>query len=144
MKKLLAFFLLCVCCSTVFAAESVSIILKPQKGISGIVSVNVHADHSMTVLVYESPTNIVESTLPVETTIGQGIIDLSKDVFAQYVGLEDYSQLPDRKRTCAITITRDEVTKSISTRRYTEQLIALLQELNRHLPEGISLPLEAD
>ena len=44
--------------NTIAMADSISVTLKPEKGLSGTTSFNIHDDGNATILVYESATRI--------------------------------------------------------------------------------------
>jgi len=52
--------------STITMADSISITVKPEKGLSGTTSLTIHDDGNVTVLVYESAAKISENTINIE------------------------------------------------------------------------------
>ena len=144
MRYLLASLLLLIG-SNIFAAEkSTSVTMKPSSGIAGTVSFNIHPDQSVTVLIYESVSKISETTLSIDSKAAAEMSELSELVLDEFISLKGYSQLPEYKQTSAIAITQDKVTKSISTRRYSEQLISLIKMIKGHLPERHQPQLEKE
>ena len=65
MNKLFIYFLILTCAS-IASAESMSFSIKPSKGLSGTASLNIHDDGKVTLLIYESPTNIVETLIEID------------------------------------------------------------------------------
>lgn len=123
----LAFLLLFISSTGLAAEKSISITIKPSAGLAGIVSFNIHPDKSVTLLVYESAVKISEQPVAVDNKTVLQIIQSSEQVFNEYSRLDDYSRLPEYKQASAVAITQTRVTRSISTRRYSENMIALIR-----------------
>jgi hypothetical protein len=141
-RSLAVIFILLTGIGTIHAGQAVSIILKPQKGITGTTAFNLHDDGNMTLLVYESPTRITESPVAGPEGLSGQISSLAVRVFAEYAGMDDYTGLPDGDWTCAVSITHDGVTKSVSTRRFSAKLAELLNLVDGYMPQGAMLELD--
>ena len=142
MKYLLVPFLL-LSSSTSFASEkSISITIKPSAGIVGTISFNIHPNQNVTVLVYESVSKISEIPVNIDGNTVTKVSQLSEWVLDEFISLEDYSQFPEYKQGSAIAITQSKVTKSISTHRYSEQLISLIKLIKDYVPKGYQPQLE--
>ena len=122
--------------------KSISITIKPSAGIIGTISFNVHSDQHVTVLVYESASNINETPVSIDADTVAKISQLSELVLNQFVKQTDYSQFIEYKQGSAVAITESNVTKSISTRRYSEEFISLISMMMNYVPEGYRLQLE--
>lgn len=142
MRCLLVSFLILISSNSFASEKSISVTIKPSASIVGTISFNIHPDQSATVLVYESVSKITESPVRIDRKTVTKISQLSEQVLDQLVSLKDYSRLPEYKQGSAIAITQSKVTKSISTRRYSEQLISLIKMINDHVPKGYELQLE--
>lgn len=143
MKNRIFIFLAFLMLTPSFAAgESISIILKPTKGLSGTTSFNIHEDEKATVLKYESPTKITEQAVDLESGKIAEIIALVHEVFEEVISTKNYDTWPERRGTFSIAITEEKVTKSISTRRYSKKMIHLIKSLHNISPLGESFSEE--
>jgi hypothetical protein len=142
MRYLLVFFLLLISSNSFASEKSISVTIKPSASIVGTISFNIHPDQSVTVLVYESASKITESPVSIDSKTVAKVSQLSERVLDQFVSLKDYSQFPEYKQGSAIAITQSKVTKSISTRRYSEQLISLIKMIKDYVPKGYKPQLE--
>jgi hypothetical protein len=142
MRYVLRLFLFVVCCTGYASESSVSVTLKPSSGIAGTFSFNIHADQRVTLLVYESASAINESPVSIDRGTVESIHRLAEQVLEEFVSMEDYSTLPEYKQSAAVTITQDRVAKSISTRRYSENLISLVDAIQAYVPEEYRPQLE--
>ena len=142
MRYLLVSFLLLISSNSFASEKSISITIKPSASIVGTISFNIHPDQSVTVLVYESVSKITESPVSIDSKTVAKVSQLSERVLDQFVSLKDYSQLPEYKQGSAIAITQSKVTKSISTRRYSEQLISLIKMIKDYVPKEYKPQLE--
>jgi hypothetical protein len=106
-------------------SESLSIAIKPSSGLSGTISFNIHENGASTILKYESPTNIIEDTVKIRPELVSEINNLSHIVLQEYMGLNQFSQWPEQQETISVAITNDKVTKSISTRRFSKNILML-------------------
>lgn len=76
--------------STITMADSISVILKPEKGLPGTVSFNVHDDGNATILVYESSVKINESTVNIEANIKEKLRLLTLKALDSYLSQNSY------------------------------------------------------
>jgi len=136
MRYLLVSFLLLISSNSFASEKSISITIKPSASIVGTISFNIHPDQSVTVLVYESASKITESPVSIDSKTVTQIRQLSERVLEEFISLKDFSQFPEYKQTSAIIITQSKVTKSISTRRYSAQLISLIKMIKNYAPIG--------
>lgn len=142
MRYLLVSFLLLISSNSFASEKSISVTIKPSAGIVGTISFNIHPDQSVTVLVYESASKITESPVSIDSKTVAKVSQLSERILDEFVSLKDYSQFPEYKQESAIAITQSKVTKSISTRRYSEQLISLIKMIKDYVPKGYKPQLE--
>ncbi|MBV1905133.1 MAG: hypothetical protein KUG75_03580 [Pseudomonadales bacterium] len=142
MKYLIASLFLLLCINNVASEESISISIKPSTGLRGTLSFNIHPDNKVTLLIYESAIKISEAPVSIDAETFVHISQLSKQVFEEIIILKDFSHYPEYQQTASIAITHDHVTKSISTRRYSEQLISLIKEIKNYVPNEYKPKLE--
>ena len=142
MNHLLVSFLLLISSNSLASEKSISITIKPSTGIVGTISFNIHPDQSVTVLVYESASVINESPVSMDSKTVAKVSQLSEQILDEFVSLTDYSQFPEYKQGSAIAITQSKVTKSISTRRYSEKLISLIEMIKDYVPTEYKPQLE--
>ena len=110
-------------------ADSISITLKPAKGLSGTASLNIHEDGSITILEYESPVKISERTVSFDSNKRGELRLFALTALKSYLDQEDYSQVKEYTFTLSIAYTNDGVTKSISSRRINEHAMKLVKVL---------------
>lgn len=142
MRYLLISFMLLISSNSFASEKSISVIIKPSSGIKGTISFNIHPDQSVTVLIYESASKITENTVTIDRKIVGKVSQLSETILGEFVSLKEYSQFPEYKQGSAIAITQSKVTKSISTRRYSEQLISLIKIIADYVPNEFRPHLE--
>ena len=142
MRYLLTIIILLYSSSSFASEKSYSITVKPGVGIVGTASFNIHADKSVTVLVYESVSQIKESQVAIDSKASEVVVRLIEEALDELVTLTDYSTLQEYKQTSAISITQDKFTKSISTRRYSDQLKVLIETVNQYFPKEYQIQLE--
>ncbi len=142
MRYLLVSFLLLIGSNSFASEKSISVTIKPSAGIIGTVSFNIHPDQNVTVFVYESASKISETPVSIDSKTVAMVSQLSEQVLDEFVSLKDYSRFPEYKQTSTIAITQSKVTKSISTRRYSEQLISLIKMIKDYVPKGYKPRLE--
>ena len=123
--------------SNIFASDKfISVTVKSSQGISGSISFNFHPNQHITVLVYESASSIKEIPVSIDAKTVSQIRKLTQRVLDEFIRQEDFSPLPEYKQTTAIIITQSKVTKSISTRRYSKNMISLIKMINNYAPAG--------
>lgn len=142
MRYLLVSFLLLICSNSFASEKSISVTIKPSAGIVGTISFNIHPDQSVTLLVYESVSKITESSVSIDSKTVAKVCQLSERIFDEFGSLKDYSKFPEYKQGSAIAITQSKVTKSISTRRYSQNLISLITIIKDYVPEEYKPRLE--
>ncbi|MEN8133998.1 MAG: hypothetical protein ABFS18_00490 [Thermodesulfobacteriota bacterium] len=137
MKIIISIFWFLFFSATCFASsESISITLKPTVGLTGTTSFNIHQDGQFTILRYASPTEITEKAIDLAPTIIIEIKTLAHKVFKEVMATEDYAVWPEHKATISVAITKDRVTKSISSRRFSGSSLKLIDLLNNNLPKS--------
>jgi alpha-L-arabinofuranosidase len=94
------------------------------------------------VLVYESASIINEFPVSIDSKTVAKASQLSEQILDEFVSLKNYSQFPEYKQGSAIAITQNKVTKSISTRRYSEKLISLIEMIKDYIPTEYQPQLE--
>lgn len=132
MRKLLSAFLVLFSTLTVAADESISITLKPSTGLAGTTSYTLHEAGNLTKLSYVSRSDIQEHSLKATTEQITELQSLASQVISEVISSEDYSDWELRESSLAVAITKDNVTHSISTKRFSakaHQLQLLLGEL---------------
>ena len=77
MRYLLVLILLLIGSNAFGSEKSISITIKPVSGIIGTVSFNMHSNQLVTVLVYESASNINETPVSIDTDAVAKISQLS-------------------------------------------------------------------
>ncbi len=85
---------------------------------------------------------INESPVSIDSKTVAKVSQLSEQILDEFVSLKDYSQFPEYKQGTAIAITQSKVTKSISTRRYSEKLISLIEMITDYVPREYQPQLE--
>ena len=142
MNHLLVSFLLLISSNSLASEKSISITIKPSTGIVGTISFNIHPDQTVTVLVYEIASIINEFPVSIDSKTVAKVSQLSEQILDEFVSLKDYSQFQEYKQGSAIAITQSKVTKSISTRRYSEKLISLIEMIKDYVPTEYKPQLE--
>lgn len=117
-------------------SEAISITSKPAGGLTGTTSFNFHKNGEVTLLQYKSPTNIIEVTINIEPEKTEKVANISHEVIAEYYTHSDYSKWPVQKETIAVAITKEKVTKSVSTNRHSEKIKYLMALLKDYIPEN--------
>ena len=129
--------LLLLISNNVFASDKfISVTVKPSQGISGSISFNFHPSQQVSVLVYESASSIKETLVDIDASTVTRIRQLAERTLDELISRKDFSAFPEYKQTSAIIITQNKVTKSISTRRYSKQLISLIEIIKDYAPAG--------
>ena len=128
--------------NTYASDNSYSVTIKPSASIAGTASFNIHIDNSVTVLVYESASKITENSVSIEKKKIAEVAQLLEGTLDEFLNIQDYSTLPEYKQISAISVTHNKVTKSISTRRYSQQLIQLIQAINQYFPKEHQISLQ--
>ena len=135
--KYLIFFLLCLF-STTASAESISITIKPEKGLSGTTSLSIHDDGKVTVLVYESAVKISENIVNIAPEVKAALRLNVLSSIAGYLNQDSYDTLKIYTFTTSLAHTVDGVTKNISSKRLNKEAIQLIKQLTEIVP-GSSL-----
>ena len=123
-------FLICLyLCSFVALADSFSVMVKPEKGLSGTFSLNIHDDLRVTTLVYKSAQDIVENEVKLTPDDSKELIEaitLTLDEYLQSKNLANAEQSPF---TLSIFHTRVGVTRSISTKKIIDKASKLVDRI---------------
>ena len=77
-----------------------------------------------------------------DTRVVAEVRQLIEDAMAELLSLKEYSSLSEYKQTSAISITQDKVTKSVSTKRYSEKLKEIIQIVNEYIPNKDIIHIE--
>jgi len=107
-------------------ADSISITLKPTDRLSGTTSLNIHEDGSVTILVYESPSKISESSVDIDLDEKGEIHSFSLRALKTYLDQNSHSHIKETIFTISIAYTDKGVTKSISTKRINEEAMKVV------------------
>lgn len=141
-KHLIVTLALLAAVSTAAAGEAMSITLKPSSGLAGLTAFNLHSDGRVTVLVYESASKITETTVEIESGALTQIRDLAKGVLEEFMKLDSHAAVPLYRQSLGVAITRDDVTRSVTTRRFTESALSLIESLKLYVPAMQPVALE--
>ena len=133
MRPIIIFILMVVFSMSPVMADSMSITLKPTKGLFGTASLNIHEDGSVTILEYESPTKISESTVNIDSSEKDEIRSLSLRALKTYLNQNNHSHIREYTFTFSIAYTDEGVTKSISTKRINEEAMKVVRLLIGHI-----------
>ena len=129
MRSIIIFISIVVLSMGPVLAESMSITLKPTKGLSGTASLNIHEDGSVTILEYESPTKISESSVDIDSSEKDEIRSLILRTLQTYLDQNSHSHIKEYTFTISIAYTDEGVTKSISTKRINEEAMKVVKLL---------------
>ena len=133
MRPIIIFILIVVFSTGPVLADSMSITLKPTKGLSGTASLNLHEDGSVTILEYESPTKISESSVNINSSEKDEIRSLTLRALKTYLNQNNHSHIKEYTFTFSIAYTDEGVTKSISTKRINEEAMKVVKLLIGHI-----------
>ncbi len=120
--------------STTATAESVSITIKPEKGLSGTTSLTIHEDGKVTVLVYESAVKINENNVNIEPKDKDALRLNVLSSIAGYLNQDSYDTLNIYTFTTSLAHTVDGFTKNISSKRLNKEAIQLIKQLKEIVP----------
>ena len=120
--------------STTATAESISVTIKPEKGLSGTTSLTIHDDGKVTVLIYESAVKISENTVNVEPKDKEALRLNVLSSIAGYLNQDSYDTLKIYTFTTSLAHTVDGVTKNISSKRLNKEAIQLIKQLTEIVP----------
>ena len=94
-----------------------------------------HDDGTVTLLVYQSTTEIVDNVVVIEPVEATKLQQLAITTIDEYLSQKDFSALQRQSLLLGIVLTQDDVTKSVSSRRLSVDAIALIDALGRYVPE---------
>jgi len=120
--------------STITMADSISITVKPAKGLSGTTSLTIHDDGNVTVLVYESAAKISENTINIEPKDQDSLRLQALSAIAGYLNQDSYGSLKTFTFTISLAHTADGVTKNISSKRLNKEAIQVIKQLTELVP----------
>ena len=120
--------------STTATAESISITIKPEKGLSGTTSLTIHDVGKVTVLVYETAVKISENTVDIETKEKDALRLNVLSSIAGYLNQDSYEALKMHTFTTSLAHTVDGVTKNISSKRLNKEAIQLIKQITEIVP----------
>ena len=115
--------------SNVAFSDSLSVTLKPAKGLSGTTSLNIHDDKKVTVLVYESPAKISENTVGLEPKKVEELRILILAALNDYLKLEHFDDIKEYPFTISLAYTNNGVTKNVSTKRINKKALNLIKQI---------------
>jgi len=125
------------------AADSMSVTLKPERGLSGTTSLNIHDDGSVTVLVYESPTKISEDAVNIESNQKEELRSLTLRALKSYLNENNYENLKEYTFTLSVAHTVHGVTRNVSSKRMNNEAIKVLNKIIQ-LNLGVNLKYVAE
>ncbi len=134
MSKILAVIVLLVGATTA-SAESLSVSLKPAKGLSGTASLNIHEDGSVTVLVYESPTKIEEHTIEVDEDQKEKLRSVVLAALNSYLVKDSFEEIELRDFSVSFLSTKQDVSKSVTSKRLNEAAIKAIKQIFLVVPK---------
>jgi len=115
-------------------ADSTSITVKPEKGLSGTTSLTIHDDGTVTVLVYESAAKISEKTINIDPNDQDSLRLQVLSAIAGYLNQGSYDSLKTYTFTASFAHTADGVTKNISSKRLNTEAIQIIKLLTELVP----------
>ncbi len=116
-------------------ADSISVTIKPARGITGTTSINFHADGQVTALVYHSPSHITENPLSLSPEQATRLRQQAAATLAEYLSQQQFDGVKLQQQTLGIAHSHDGVTKSISSRKHSSSATALIQALKKLFPQ---------
>jgi hypothetical protein len=116
-------------------ADSISITVKPEKGLSGTTSLTIHDDGNVTILVYESAVKINENTIDISSNDSHLLRVKTINAISKYMNQDSYKYLKTYSFTTSLAYTIDSVTKNISSKRLNKETVDVIQLLTRLVPE---------
>ena len=120
--------------SSIAVADSISITIKPDKGLSGTTSLTMHEDGNVTVLVYESAVKISESSINIEPDDKNYLRSQTISAIDEYLNQDSYDALKAYSFTISLAHTVDGVTKNISSKRLNKEAVKVIQKLTTLVP----------
>ena len=121
--------------STIIMADSISITVKPEKGLSGTTSLTIHDDGNVTILIYESAVKISENTINISSSDSHLLHLKTINAISEYLNQDSYKSLKAYSFTTSLAHTVDGVTKNISSKRLNKEAVNILQKLTTLVPE---------
>ncbi|MEW5008931.1 MAG: hypothetical protein AB1Y36_06585 [Cycloclasticus sp.] len=134
MRKLLAVIIILASTSAA-SAESISVSLKPSKGLSGTVSLNLHDDGKVTMLMYESPIKIVETLIDVNEVERSNIRSLALNALDSYLTKTDFKKIERSDFSVSFLHTKNHVSKNVTSKRLTEAAKTALRQIFILVPQ---------
>lgn len=128
----------CLICGRALANELV-VTFKPSSGLAGTTALNFHQDGKITLLIYESVTRITENAINMKEDDIVTVKKLAERTLNEYLSREQFKELKTYQLTAGIAYKVDAVTKSISTRKLTGNMIKLIKQVNQYIPEKFRL-----
>ncbi len=115
--------------NTIAMADSISVTLKPEKGLSGTTSFNIHDDCNATILVYESATKISESTINIEPNKKEELRLLTLIALRSYLNQNNYDHVKEYTFTMSLAHTVQGVTINVSSKRISKEAIKVIEQI---------------
>ncbi len=115
--------------NTIAMADSISVTLKPEKGLSGTTSFNIHDDGNATILVYESATKISESTINIEPNKKEELRLLTLIALRSYLNQNNYDHVKEYTFTMSLAHTVQGVTINVSSKRISKEAIKVIEQI---------------
>lgn len=141
MRIILAIFIYFI--SMITVANSISVTLKPERGLSGTASLNIHDDGSVTVLVYESSTKISENAVNIDSNQKKELRSLTLSALNGYLNESSYENLKEYNFTLSVAHTVHGVTKNVSSKRMNNEAVKVLKKIITLIPD-VNLKYVAD
>jgi len=129
MIRYIALILILIISSNVTYADSLSVTLKPEKGLSGTISLNIHDDKKVTVLVYESPIKISENSVVIELKKVEELRILILAALNDYLNLESFIEIQEYPFTISLAYTKHGVTKNVSSKRINKKALNIIKQI---------------
>ena len=111
------------------SAESISVSLKPAKGLSGTVSLNLHDDGKVTLLMYESPTKIFESLIEINEAQRASLRIIIIKALDSYLIKSEFKEIKLSEFSVSFLHTKNHVSKNVTSKRLTEAAKTALKKI---------------
>ncbi|MBV1876026.1 MAG: hypothetical protein KUG79_00155 [Pseudomonadales bacterium] len=127
--------LVILACASIASADSITVSLKPSKGLSGTASLNLHEDGKVTLLMYKSPVNIEENLIEVTELQLAELRAVVLKALNSYLTKTDYKAIELHDFSVSFLHTKNQVSKNITSKRLTETAKLALRKIFAVVPE---------
>jgi hypothetical protein len=93
--------------------------------LTGTKSFNINSSGEFSFLRYESPAEIKEETINITPDVLSEIRSIAHEILQEFMVTQNFTKWPEHKETFSVAITQEKVTKSISTRRFSNNVVKL-------------------